>query len=182
VTGNESLTQDMPAAKGDMVLAGRETTERPKGVWPYFHHIGIQTSNLENSLSWYAAFLGTQPAWSLASFSPLTRQRLPGIRRLVEIAVGDLRLHLFERPGGPARPPGDSVAQFQHVCLRVDSARDLTVLRDRWIRLFESGDYTFAVAEPPTEVVCDDDGVQSFYAYDVNGLEFEFTWPADGER
>ena len=26
----------------------------------------------------------------------------------------------------------------------------------------------------------DDDGVQSFYAYDVNGLEFEFTYMPTG--
>jgi hypothetical protein len=28
-------------------------------------------------------------------------------------------------------------------------------------------------SDPPTEVVCDDDGVQTFYCFDPNGLELE---------
>jgi len=143
---------------------------------PQFHHIGIQTNDLENSLSWYQDFLGLQARWSLSKFSQLTHSRLPGIRQLVEISIGGLRLHLFEREGRPAGDPGESVTQFQHVCLAVDSPGELVTLRDRWIGLFENGHYSFALTDQPTEVVTDDDGVQSFYAYDVNGLEFEFTY------
>jgi catechol 2,3-dioxygenase-like lactoylglutathione lyase family enzyme len=141
-----------------------------------FHHIGIQTNDLHNSLAWYQDFLGFRAAWSLTEFSELTRRRLPEIRRLVEITIGGLRLHLFERAGRPASEPGDSLTQFQHVCLAVDSADELAILRDRWIELFEAGRYSFALADQPTEVVTDDDGVRSFYAHDVNGLEFEFTY------
>jgi catechol 2,3-dioxygenase-like lactoylglutathione lyase family enzyme len=142
----------------------------------YFHHIGIQTNDLDNSLAWYRDFLGFRAAWSLGDFSWLTRRRLPGIRRLVEIRIGSLRLHLFERKGRPASKPGDSLTQFQHVCLAVDSPDELVTLRDRWIDLFKDGRYSFALADQPTEVVIDDDGVHSFYTYDVNGLEFEFTY------
>jgi catechol 2,3-dioxygenase-like lactoylglutathione lyase family enzyme len=140
------------------------------------HHVAIQTSDLANSVSWYGEFLGFRQAWSLTSFSELTRSRLPGIRRLVELTAGDMRLHLFERAGRPAPAPGDSVSQFQHICVGVDSAEELATLRARWIRLFESGQYSFATADQPTEVVTDADGVQSFYAYDVNGLEFEISY------
>jgi hypothetical protein len=56
----------------------------------------------------------------------------------------------------------------------------LRELRRRWIELYESGRYLFTVHEPPTDVVTDDDGVQSFYAFDVNGLEFEFTYVPPG--
>jgi catechol 2,3-dioxygenase-like lactoylglutathione lyase family enzyme len=142
---------------------------------PSFHHVGVQTNDLDNSTRWYEEFFGCRPSWSLSTFSPLTRDRLPGIRRLVELVVGDVRLHLFERTGRPADDPSDSLTRFQHVCMSVVDPADLLVLRRRWIHLFESGRFTFARTDPPTEVVVDDDGVHSFYALDVNGLEFEFT-------
>ncbi|MEU4569786.1 VOC family protein [Micromonospora sp. NPDC023956] len=147
----------------------------PPAPVPRFHHVGVQTNDLDNTLSWYADFLGARPAWSLETFSALTRSRLPGITRLTEVAVGDVRLHLFERKGRPAPAPGESLTQFQHVCLAVDHPEELDTLRERWIGLFRSGRYTFALPEPPTDVVADDDGVRSLYVYDVNGLEWEFT-------
>jgi catechol 2,3-dioxygenase-like lactoylglutathione lyase family enzyme len=144
-----------------------------------FHHVGIQTNDLENSVAWYEAFLGCQRAWSLDRFSELTLSRLPGIRALTELVVGGLRLHLFERPG--ALPdPAVSAVQFQHLCLHVDTAAQLPLLRQRWLELFESGRYSYARDDPPTEVVTDSDGVQSFYAYDVNGLELELTYLPPG--
>ena len=147
---------------------------------PKFHHIAIQTCDLPNSVGWYEAFLDCRPAWSLTTFSDLTRSRLPGIRSLTELVVGDARLHLFERDGRPAPTPGDSVVQYQHFCLSVDAADDLANLRRRWVDLYDSRRYTFAVAEPPTEIVTDDDGIQSFYAFDPNGLELEFTYVPNG--
>jgi catechol 2,3-dioxygenase-like lactoylglutathione lyase family enzyme len=143
---------------------------------PAFHHIGIQTNDLDNALTWYGDFLGLRASWTLDHFSELTTSRLPGIKRLTEVVVGSVRLHLFERPGAPASKPGESLAQFQHVCLAVDSPDDLISLRNRWIDLFRSGRYAFALTDQPSEVVTDDDGVQSFYTYDVNGLEFEFSY------
>ena len=140
------------------------------------HHVAIQTNDLENCSAWYEEFFGCRRSWSLSKFSELTHSRLPGIRRLMEVAVGDVRMHLFERDGRPAPDPAESVTQFQHVCLSVGAAEDLAALRRRWIELFQSGRYSFALTEQPTEVVVDDDGVQSFYAFDVNGLEYEFTY------
>lgn len=104
----------------------------------------------------------------------------PGIRELAELIVGDLRLHLFERPGRPS-DPRESAVQFQHVCLSVASPEDLSAMRERWIDLHRSGRFTFAVDEPPTEIVVDADGVRSFYAFDVNGLELELSY-APGHR
>jgi catechol 2,3-dioxygenase-like lactoylglutathione lyase family enzyme len=140
------------------------------------HHVGIQTNDLENSLSWYQDFLGFRVAWTMSEFSELTNSRLPGIKRLAEIEAGALRLHLIERAGSPASRPGESITQFQHVCMAVRLPDELTALRDRWIDLYKSGGYIFALADQPTEVVTDDEGIQSFYAYDVNGLELEFTY------
>jgi catechol 2,3-dioxygenase-like lactoylglutathione lyase family enzyme len=142
---------------------------------PAFHHVGVQTNDLANSIAWYAEFFGARECWSLSTFSELTHSRLPGIRRLTELSVGDVRVHLFERPGRVAPAPRESVTQFQHVCMAVDSPDDLTTLRERWIALFQSGRFHYSVNEEPTPVVIDSDGVRSFYAYDVNGLEFEFT-------
>jgi len=143
---------------------------------PAFHHIGIQTNDLDNALSWYKDFLGFRANWTMDHFSELTNSRLPGIRRLAEVAAGGVRIHLFERPGASASKPGVSLSQFQHVCLVVGSPDDLVTLRERWMDLFRSGRYSFALADQPTEVVTDHEGIQSFYTYDVNGLEFEFTY------
>jgi catechol 2,3-dioxygenase-like lactoylglutathione lyase family enzyme len=146
---------------------------------PQFHHVGVQTNNLENSVRWYADFLGCQQAWTLDRFSELTLSRLPGIRALTEMVLGDVRVHLFERPGRVPEPT-ESALQFQHFCFCVSAAEELVRLRQRWIELYESGRYTFALDEQPTDIVVDADGVQSFYTYDVNGLEFEFTFvPSD---
>ncbi|MEU8511537.1 VOC family protein [Kitasatospora sp. NPDC048722] len=144
-----------------------------------FHHVGVQTTDLENSVRWYGDFLGCQRAWSLDRFSELTRSRLPGIRELTEMVLGDVRFHLFSRPGRKSEP-AESAVQFQHFCFSVSTAEDLKWFRRRWIELYESGRYAFAIDEQPTDIVIDEDGVQSFYTYDVNGLEFEFTFVPDG--
>ncbi len=141
---------------------------------PQFHHVGIQTSDLENSVRWYEDFFRCEQAWTLDRFSKLTRRRLPGIHALTEMVIGNARIHLFERPGR-ASDPAESAIQFQHFCFRVNAAADLVTLHRRWTELYDSGRYTFALDEQPTDIVMDEDGVQSFYAYDVNGLEFEFT-------
>ncbi|WKX68678.1 hypothetical protein [Streptomyces sp. XD-27] len=67
------------------------------------------------------------------------------------------------------------MVQFQHVCLAAGSAEKLREWRDRWLRLFDSGRYRFALTDGPTDIVTDADGTQSFYVFDVNGLECEFT-------
>src|SRR5947209_2723869 len=79
-------------AEGTMLADGPGGAPAPR-----FHHVGIETADLDNAIAWYGAFLGARPSWELETFSPLTRSRLPGIRRLVELVAGDLRLHLFER-------------------------------------------------------------------------------------
>ena len=158
------------------MTATPEQRTRPSTAVPHFHHVGIQTNDLANSVAWYRDFLGCRDSWSLTTFSDLTRSRLPGIRELREMVLGQLRIHLFERPGKPASAPGESVTRFQHFCLAAHSPQALVALRERWLELYRSGRYCFELAEEATEIVVDADGVQSFYANDVNGLEFEFTY------
>ncbi|MEU6172301.1 VOC family protein [Streptantibioticus parmotrematis] len=145
-----------------------------------FHHVGVQTSDLDNSLGWYREFFGAEQNWSLEKFSDLTVSRLPGITRLVELAAGDLRFHVFERPDDTPQSPVAEVPQFQHLCLATKSRAEMEEWRDRWTRLYESGRYTFVRDEGPTEVVEDEDGVLSLYVLDVNGLEYEFTYLPEG--
>src|SRR6266498_3899672 len=103
---------------------------------PRLHHVAVQTNDLDNCASWYQDFFGCRPSWSLDTFSDLTRSRLPGIVRLVELVVGDIRVHLFERPGRDAPHPGDSVVQFQHVCMATNSGDELRAWRQRWSQLY----------------------------------------------
>ncbi|MGI8664906.1 MAG: VOC family protein [Jatrophihabitans sp.] len=149
---------------------------QPAAASPVFHHLGIQTTDIDNAARWYEDFLGCRCAWSLTTFSELTTNRLAGITELRELVVGGVRIHLFERPGEPALPPTRSITQFQHVCLAAASPRELVELRERWLELYHSGRYSYALDVQPTEVVVDADGVQSVYLYDVNGLEFEFSY------
>jgi catechol 2,3-dioxygenase-like lactoylglutathione lyase family enzyme len=153
---------------------------QPAACAPRFHHIAIQTGDLDNCVAWYQDFFGGRVSWSLSTFSETTRSRLPGIRRLIEIFVGSVRLHLFERPVNRAAQPMASVAQFQHVCVSVISHAELMTWRDRWLALYASGSYEFAVSGRPTEIAVAANGDESFYAFDVNGLEFEFTYEPGG--
>jgi catechol 2,3-dioxygenase-like lactoylglutathione lyase family enzyme len=146
---------------------------------PRLHHVGVQTSDIANSIDWYQNFFGCRIAWTLDTFSPLTHSRLPGIVQLAEVVIGDARFHLFERDGTVA-DQDDSSIQFQHVCLAVDSAEELNSWRSHWISVRGSDRYEFTRDEPPTPIVTDADGTQSFYCFDVNGLEFEFTYAPEG--
>lgn len=142
---------------------------------PRFHHVGIQTVDLDNCVRWYQKLLGCRQSWTLDRFSSLTRSRLPGIIRLTELVLDDLRIHVFERPGQAVEPERSAVA-FQHVCLAAGSPEDLLALRQRCFELRAGGSFTYAIDQDPTEIVVDVDGVHSFYVFDVNGLELEFTW------
>jgi catechol 2,3-dioxygenase-like lactoylglutathione lyase family enzyme len=141
---------------------------------PALDHLAVQTSDLDNCIAWYRAFFDCEVSWELDKFSELTLSRLPGIDRLVELTAGDLKFHLFDRVDVDGGVPRDT-PQFQHVCLRVASRSTLDEWRERWYALYRAGRYTFVGQEPATEIVVDDAGVASFYAFDVNGLEFEFT-------
>ncbi|WP_410594777.1 VOC family protein [Amycolatopsis sp. lyj-23] len=147
---------------------------------PVLHHVAVQTEDLDNTVNWYTAFLGCERTWTLEQFSELTLTRLPGIRRLVELVLGSVRFHVFDRPAGGSSGLDAGASQYQHLCFAVGSSAELVGWRERWLALERSGRYAFAVVEEPSELVVDADGVESFYCRDVNGLEFEFTW-APGE-
>lgn len=145
------------------------------GLQVELHHLGVQTTDLDNAVEWYRDFLGCELAWTLETFSDLTRSRLPGITRLVEVARGDLRFHLFEQESAAAPAPAGA-AGVQHVCLRCRDRGDMVAWNEHWCELYSSGRFHFVYDEQPTEIVEDPDGVLSFYCLDPNGLEFEFTW------
>lgn len=158
----------------------RATTARPSLAAPSFHHVGVQTTDLANSIAWYQEFFGATEAWSLSRFSELTLSRLPGIGTLVELVCGEVRFHVFDRTGCDPTPPDVASLQYQHLCLRVRSLAELRGWREHWLTLYRTGKYKFVVAALPTEIVVDDDGVASCYLFDVNGLEFELSYIPDG--
>jgi catechol 2,3-dioxygenase-like lactoylglutathione lyase family enzyme len=140
------------------------------------HHIAVQTTDLANCVSWYQDFFGGSLNWSTDRFSELTRNRLPGISRVTEIAVGNIRFHVFERDGLRHADGDTEDVRFQHVCLATENPRELRKWRQRWVDLFDSGRYIFLRPEHPTGIVVDDAGIESFYCFDVSGLELEFTY------
>ncbi|MER5218541.1 VOC family protein [Streptomyces sp. NPDC002838] len=147
------------------------TVERPA-----VHHVAVQTHDLDNSLDWYRSFFNATSNWTLDRFSELTRERLPGITRLTEVELQNLRLHLFERPAATPVSEAAEAMQFQHICLVLDSHEEMVAWRQKWFALRDGGEFRFASGEEPTDIVVDDDGMESFYFRDVNGLEFEFSW------
>lgn len=149
---------------------------------PVMHHVAVQTADLDNAVSWYVDYFHCQQKWSTSTFSPITLSRLPGMRRVTELALGDMRFHLFERAGAGELPAQADAALFQHLCLSADSSANLRQWRTHWIDLHASGRYSFVRPEQPSDIVIDDDGVESFYFFDTNGLEFEFTWAPEGPR
>jgi catechol 2,3-dioxygenase-like lactoylglutathione lyase family enzyme len=140
-----------------------------------FHHVAVQTADMDVSTEWYQKFFDAEITWTLDTFSQLSMERLPGLSRVTELKAGELRFHLFSRNLLTALPPNPDTNQFQHVCLEVSSPEELRNWRVRWMSIFDSGQFCFAGGTPATEIVTDSDGVQSFYAVDVNGVEFEFT-------
>lgn len=167
-----------PANERDRVAEPSSEPRRPelaRGI----HHVGVQTPDLANSMAWYCDFFDAAMTWQLSRFSPLTISRLPGISNLVELVAGPVRFHLIERAGVASRPLAADAIQYQHLCLQVDSAGELNAWREHWLALFQTGKYAFALDALATDIVTDDDGIASFYCYDVNGLEFEFTYVPD---
>jgi catechol 2,3-dioxygenase-like lactoylglutathione lyase family enzyme len=171
----------MATRSGVAVL--EDTPARPAPLTGAINHVGVQTMDLANAVHWYQEFLGCTVSWELTDgFSDLSRQRLPGLAHVVEVAVGDIRLHLFARDTGAHQPPAAEVNQFQHLGIAVSSPQELRLWRARWLELYESGRYTFVRPEQASEIDIDGQGMQSFYLYDVNGLEIEFTWLPEADE
>lgn len=145
----------------------------------HVHHIGVQTADIDATLEWYTEFFqrGTTN-WTLDRFSELTRSRLPGISRLVEFQIDNVRFHFYDREhiDQDARVPGP---MFQHCGLAVPSADALPRYRQRWFEVARSGRFTAPLWSDPSEVVFDQDGVGSLYVEDINGLEIELTYIPD---
>ncbi|MCA2809718.1 MULTISPECIES: VOC family protein [Cyanophyceae] len=140
-----------------------------------FDHVAIQTHDIENTVKWYKEFFNCQENWALNKFSPLTIKRLPSITQLVELQVGNFRLHIFDIKDDDGIVP-NNVLQYQHFCIEVLTLNELEDLRSRYCEIYQSGRYEFRKNEPATDLVIDDDGMTSFYCYDINGLEFEITY------
>jgi catechol 2,3-dioxygenase-like lactoylglutathione lyase family enzyme len=138
-------------------------------------HLAVQTANMDACVRWYKEFFGCTESWTMEEFAPLSHKRLPGLLRVTELATPSLKFHIFTRRHGQHEPSVAEANQFQHVCVRVDSPAQLRRWRDRWFALLPAYRGLFAVAEPASEIDIDARGVHSFYARDINGLEYEFT-------
>ena len=112
---------------------------------------GIQTNDLDNCVRGTRTFSAAAGV-DTGTFSELTRSRLPGIRALTELALGDVRLHLFERPGRVCRSRRRALSSSSTSASASNAPEELDALRRRWIELYESGRYTFNLdrADRPT--------------------------------
>lgn len=92
--------------------------------------------------------------------------------RLVELQVGDIRFHVFDIKEGHTLPEA-SALQYQHFGVMVDTRERLYAMRDKWIRLYQSGRFRFKSTEQPSDYIPSPGEMLCFYAKDPNGLEFE---------
>ena len=164
----------MPDGSSGAVL-GAKSERRPAPSTLAFHHVAVQTPDLRASIAWYKEFFGAEVSWTLETFSDLSMERLPGLSGVAEVTAGGLRFHLFSCGPKYDAPPPPDVSQFQHVCVEVRSREELSAWHARWHAVRESGDHAFAREALASDIVVDGDGVLSFYAFDINGVEFEFT-------
>lgn len=141
-----------------------------------FHHVAILTADLESSIRWYKEFYGCDVSWTLSTFSSLTERRIPGITSLAELTVCGIRFHIFTRGPEYNAPTPLEVNQFHHICLAVPSLEELRSWRERWLAISDAGIYSYVRQDQATEIVIDSEGVHSFYAHDINGVEYEFTF------
>ena len=139
-----------------------------------FNHVAIQVNDLENTLSWYQYFFKCKINWELTKFSQLTIQRLPGIRKIIEIENDFFRFHLFDRIN--TSPIERNCIQYQHICFSVDNPIKIDKIKKEWQELFDSKKFRFADNSHITDKIVDGKGVESLYFTDVNGLEFEVTY------
>ncbi|WP_421336867.1 VOC family protein [Aeromonas veronii] len=128
-------------------------------------HVGIQLKNLEGAIDWYKYIFNCQVEWELSSFSELTRSRLPGIVKLVELSADSVKLHLFERE---VNDGGNSSSQFQHVAIELASKHCIESIRERVKSCGVDNSY-----KSLSEIVVDNGGVASCYFQDPEGNEFE---------
>jgi hypothetical protein len=80
-----------------------------------FNHVAIQVNNLKNTVEWYKDFFDCKVNWELEKFSLLTIERLPGIRKLVEVESSFFRFHLFDR-ANLVEIIESNCLQYQHIC------------------------------------------------------------------
>jgi catechol 2,3-dioxygenase-like lactoylglutathione lyase family enzyme len=96
--------------------------------------------------------------------------RLPGLKRIDELAMTGFRIHLMEVADTSMARDTAEFAVFQHACFAVDSTAELRRIRDL------ADEHRWAPDAGPTEIIVDDDGVESFYVKDPDALEWEITW------
>lgn len=140
------------------------------------HHIAIRVPDLATSIPWYCDYFKLKPTWSVDRLNHVTTGRLPGIEAIAELGNRYLKLHLLHCP-----QTGDAVrghVAFQHICLQVKKLDDIAAMRERWLALYNSNNYRFALPEQPSEIVVEEDGSRNFYFLDIHGNEFELAYVA----
>jgi catechol 2,3-dioxygenase-like lactoylglutathione lyase family enzyme len=136
------------------------------------HHAAIATEDLDATITWYSSLLSCSCNWETDEFSSHTRKRAPGIKKMAELQVGLVRLHVFE-------VNGDVGAQLagQHLGIKVSNPSDLEEIRSRASRLSRGA---IEDDDSDADVDVDQDGVMSLYVVDPNGYELEFTYIPPG--
>lgn len=143
-----------------------------------FDHLAIQipVGSLNNTILWYTDFFDCKQNWSQYSdFQPLTRQRIPGIKSIVELESRLFCFHLFESSEIHEKVLKNHI-QNHHLGFSVKTSNEIDQIIEKWNKLYQSQRYLFVQNAYITNKIRDSVGVESAYFTDVNGLEFEITY------
>jgi len=141
-----------------------QASESPTFIRPAFHHFGIVTAHLEETLDWYAKVLGMAPVQASRRLVFLTNDR------------AHHRLAVISLPGTSDTPAPHPHAKLQHVAFEYATIDDLLT---SWERLKDLG------IEPV--LAADHGATTAFYYRDPDGNSIEFfvdnfgDWDASSE-
>lgn len=144
------------------------------------HHVGIRCNNCEESARFFVELFGAEISCLVTQFMPLSLKREPGLSKLIDLWVGDVRIHLFETTtvDSVLLPPG---LQVQHICFALDSFAALQGCVSKYCALKSSELILPAVPfAEPSEFQLRPDGSIVVYVRDPDGNEIELTAPAPG--
>lgn len=145
-----------------------------------FDHLAYQVENLNLTIDWYTKMFNARINWRVnRGFSKTTTSRLPGIRSLVELQVGGMKWHIFDRANvkttfvSPTERP-----EYQHVSVKVANHKMLYQMYQSWWALLNEFRSAYLDINRPEKEFCTNiieemDGSKAFYCLDLNGVEIE---------
>lgn len=139
------------------------------------HHVGIRCNDSSVSAHFYVQMFNAQVLAVVDDFMPLSRQREPGLRQLVDIIVDNVRLHLFDvNDLADRQESNSSKIGLQHICFVVESFPELLNYVQRYRNLIHAESQQQSTPRrEASSFQLRPDGTIVCYIFDPDGNEIE---------